>query len=81
MTGEVDLAALLEGVPRRRKLPPDVAKARQREQFRRHSAAGRLVLQALSRLHPEEYRSLLDQAQARLVAERGPLPGDEPVTS
>lgn len=78
-----DLNALIgERTPGRRGrpvvFPPDVASARHAEQMRRGSRAQRLAFQALAKLHPDDYRSLYEQAKVVIEAERGPLPGDDP---
>lgn len=82
MNGELDLDALVALPPGRRRgrpatFTPDVAKARHAETVRRLNAARALALKALTRLHPNDFRALCEQARAKINAERGPLPGDE----
>lgn len=56
---------------------PEIAKARKLEQRTRTAMAVSLAAQALRRLHPDDHRSLYEQALAKVNAKRGPLPGDE----
>jgi hypothetical protein len=64
-----DLEALL-AIPR-----PERRKSQhQVEALRRAAKAQALAKQALTKLHPDEYRSLFEQAKAKLAAELGPLP-------
>jgi len=58
-------------------LPPKVKQARQLEQMRRASRTRWMVLKAMSRLYPEDFTSLMTQANAYVAKERGPLPGDK----
>jgi hypothetical protein len=84
LNGQPDLEAIL-GQGRHsndkplRRLPPDVAKARSIEIRRRWTIARNLAQTALRRLHYDDYRALVEQAAAKVDAERGPLPGDEPI--
>lgn len=61
---------------RRTKFTPEVAKARAREQMRRHAAARRRVAAVLAQRYPEEYAELLAIEFAAVNRKRGPLPGD-----
>jgi hypothetical protein len=83
MSDAPNLDALLGENPRRRgagpapRWSPEVTAARRAEQMRRAVEVERLAKMALARLHPDEYDALHKQAKARVLAERGPLPGDE----
>jgi len=83
MSDTPNLEALLGDNPQRRKTgapnrwSPEVTAARRAEQMRRAVEVERLAKMALARLHPDEYDALHKQAKARVLAERGPLPGDE----
>lgn len=82
MSKSPDLDALLKLDNHRRgakrKYTAAVAKERHREQARRASSANSKANQALARMYPTDYAALYDQALARVNAESGPLPGDEP---
>jgi hypothetical protein len=78
----VDLDALLSQGPhgrgkRPRTLPTDVQQARSTEVRRRLNLALDMAQTALRRAHYDDYRSLVNQAHAKVAAESGPLPGDE----
>lgn len=71
---------LVAGKPRVTKLvnlPSDVRQAREAEQRRRAAAAFDLAGRALRALHPADFRDLHEQAKAKVLAESGPLPGDD----
>lgn len=55
---------------------PEVAKARQREKSRRWNAAKAATLEVMRNLHPEQWDSLMSEAQALIDLQEGPLPGD-----
>jgi hypothetical protein len=60
-----------------RRFPPDVARARQREQGGRVRDATYRALVVLRHRYPEEYAVIYANERAALDVERGPLPGDE----
>lgn len=57
--------------------PPDVGRARAREQRRRTVRAGTLAKSALAVAYPGVYRRLYLEALKEVNRKRGPLPGDE----
>lgn len=60
----------------KRRFDPATASERHREQARRGGIAVRLANIAMHRLHPDDWRDLLAQANALVADELGPLPGD-----
>lgn len=73
-----NLDDLIGGDGRASRLSAAERAARQKEVMRRNNVATGLARKALVRLHNEDYRSLWAQAKAKVDAEFGPLPGDEP---
>lgn len=57
-------------------LSPAVAAERKKESARRHATAQQRAYQALARAYPDDFRALYDESRRRILAERGPLPGD-----
>jgi hypothetical protein len=60
-----------------RRFSKEVAEARRKEKTRRNAQAQGRALQALARIHPDEYDILYAEAKRRVDTERGPLPGDD----
>jgi hypothetical protein len=69
----VELENILNG-PRLMKPKTRESDARRVEKARRAATAQGLAKQALTKLYPDEYRELFEQAKARVAASRGPLP-------
>ncbi|HXH34412.1 MAG TPA: hypothetical protein VNJ54_08380 [Plantibacter sp.] len=61
----------------RRGLDKETQQQRSKERTNRGATAASKATTALRRLHPDDYRSLYQQASEMVNAERGPLPGDE----
>jgi hypothetical protein len=56
--------------------PGEIGAARRIEQQRRSSAVQAMAKTALTKLHPEDYRTLYEQAKQIVDEQSGPLPGD-----
>ena len=69
---KADLESLLT-----QRLDPETQKQRTAERNRRYAKAAHMAKTALSKLHPDDYSNLYDQAAARIWEECGPLPGDD----
>lgn len=61
-----------------RRRTPEILRARKKELTRRSTIARYRAWQALSRLYPQDFEALLEQARAQVDTEHGSLPGDEP---